>query len=106
MYKSARSKATDIPQAVKKAVYERDNGSCIICGRQGMPNAHYISRQRGGLGIEENIVTLCFDCHYAYDYGGADKHKLIGENIKNYLKSQYKDWDESKLYYRKWSDLL
>ena len=34
-----------------------------------MPNAHYISRAHGGLGIEENIVTLCLDCHNNYDNG-------------------------------------
>ena len=28
----ARTKATDIPYAVKEAVWERDNFSCIYCG--------------------------------------------------------------------------
>lgn len=31
-YKSKRAKATDIPPEVKKAVYERDRGLCVICG--------------------------------------------------------------------------
>lgn len=31
-----------------------------MCGSSyAMPNAHYIARAQGGLGIEENIVTLC-----------------------------------------------
>lgn len=102
--KSARSKATDIPRAVKRAVFERD-GCCIICGRAGAPNAHYISRQRGGLGIEENIVTLCTECHYAYDFGGAQKHREYGAIIKAYLRKHYKGWNEENLYYKKWSDL-
>lgn len=54
--KSKRSKATDIPQKVKQAVWERDGGRCVVCGccRNVMPNAHFISRSKGGLGIEEN----------------------------------------------------
>ena len=69
--KSKRTKATDIPQKVKQAVWERDGGRCVVCGccRNVMPNAHFIPRSKGGLGIEENIVTLCTNltenqCHY------------------------------------------
>ena len=59
--KSKRSKATDIPMSVKKKVWERDCGRCVVCGNHCnvMPNAHYIPRSKGGLGIEENIITLC-----------------------------------------------
>ena len=50
---SKRSKACDISPKVKKKVWERDNHCCIICGSPyAMPNAHYISRAQGGLGIE------------------------------------------------------
>lgn len=51
-YKSKRSRATDIPPKVKALVYERDNKCCVICGRPGSPNMHYISRNNRGLGIE------------------------------------------------------
>ena len=56
--KSQRSKATDIPQKVKKAVFLRDEGKCVICGNSQnvMPNAHYISRQNGGLGDRKSVV--------------------------------------------------
>ena len=30
--KSKRAKATDIPMSVKKKVFERDNGRCVVCG--------------------------------------------------------------------------
>jgi len=55
--KSKRSKATDISQSVKMKVWERDNHCCIVCGynQNVMPNGHYISRAKGGLGIEQNI---------------------------------------------------
>ena len=65
--KSRRSKATDIPQKVKQAVWERDGGRCVICGNTHnvMPNAHFISRANGGLGIEENVVHLTQNYIYA-----------------------------------------
>lgn len=98
--KSKRSKACDISQAVKKAVWERDNHACIICGTPyAMPNAHYISRAHGGLGIEQNIVTLCLTCHHAYDNTARRPH--YQECIQDYLKSKYENWDENDLIYKK-----
>ena len=88
-----RTKALNIPSAVKKAVWERDRHCCVLCG------AHYIARSQGGLGIEENIVTLCICCHSQYD-NSADR-RYIREEIKAYLRSMYQDWDETKLIYRK-----
>lgn len=67
-----------------------------------MPNSHYIKRSHGGLGIEENITTMCFTCHSAFD--GAERKYLLPK-VKTYLKSQYPEWDEQKLYYRKGQDL-
>ena len=100
-YKTKRSKACDIPQAVKEKVWFRDDCRCIICGNaQAMPNAHYISRAHGGLGIPENIVTLCCSCHFKYDNTIA--RPILGAYIKNYLQGIYgADWDEKKLTYKK-----
>lgn len=65
-----QTKATSIPKSVKEAVYERDGGRCILCGRNnGEPVAHVIRRSQGGRGIEQNIVTLCPSCHRAFDEG-------------------------------------
>lgn len=109
--KSKRSKLTDIPMSVKKKVFERDNGCCVICGNNYnvMPNAHYIPRSKGGLGIEENIVTLCTEltpnkCHRKYDFGTKEQQEKIHDSIKNYLQSKYEDWDEDKLVYKKWGN--
>lgn len=105
---SKRSKACDIPKKVKDAVWERDGRRCIICGeRNAMPNAHYIPRSKGGLGIEQNIVTLCTNftpnkCHHKFDYGSREEKEEIGGKIRDYLKGQYLDWDEDKLVYGKW----
>jgi 5-methylcytosine-specific restriction endonuclease McrA len=99
MSKSRRTKALEIPRKVKIAVYERDNGCCIWCGKQGQPNAHYIARSQGGLGIEENILTLCWDCHRKYDQTTA--RAKMRDFFKGYLKSIYPEWDENKLIYKK-----
>ena len=106
--KTKRSKATDIPMSVKMAVFERDNGCCVICGNSYnvMPNAHYISRAKGGLGIEQNIFTACTrltknDCHYKFDNGTKEEKEMLKTIVKKYLKSKYSDWNEDNLRYKK-----
>lgn len=99
MAKSQRTKALEIPPDVKKAVYERDGGACVWCAERGEPNAHYIPRSRGGLGIEENILTLCWKCHLRYDQ--SINRRKMGEFFKTYLQSKYPEWDEEKLIYKK-----
>lgn len=94
-----RTKALQIPREVKEGVYERDNGCCVWCGKHGQPNAHYISRAQGGLGIEENILTLCPVCHRDYDQ--SNKREMMREYFKKYLQSKYPEWEEEKLIYRK-----
>lgn len=100
--KSKRAKACEIPMEVKEAVYERDNGRCIICGRPGIPNAHYIRRSDGGLGIVENVVTLCLTCHARFDNG--DKREEYGTIIKDYLDTLYPDFSDSDRRYKKYQD--
>ena len=103
-----RAKACDISAKVKREVFDRDGGCCVVCGNSYnvMPNAHFLSRSHGGLGIPENIVTLCTgltpnQCHYRYDFGTKDQQTLIKAKIKAYLMNHYPDWDETKLIYRK-----
>lgn len=96
-----QTKATNISKEVKQRVYERDNGCCIICGRAGLPEAHFIRRSRGGLGIEENIITLCRACHQEFDNG----NKQYEELIRSYLQWNYPEWDETKLIYKKYGGI-
>ena len=98
--KSKRAKACDITKKVKDLVWERDGHKCIICGSPyAMPNSHYIRRSQNGLGIEENIVTMCQRCHYMYDQGGD--RQAIATYTERYLRSKYPDWNPEKLIYRK-----
>ena len=99
MGRSKRTKALAISAEVKARVYERDGGRCIWCGAHGIPNAHYIPRSLSGLGCEQNILTLCPDCHQRYDR--TTNRGMMRERFREYLKSKYPDWDETKLLYHK-----
>jgi 5-methylcytosine-specific restriction endonuclease McrA len=67
-----------------------------------MPNSHFIRRSQGGLGIPENIVTMCMRCHQMYDQG-SDR-RAIESYTEKYLKSLYPDWNRENLIYKKWED--
>lgn len=98
---SARAKACQIPHSVMEKVYERDQGRCIMCEQNnGQPVAHFVPRSRGGLGIEENIMTLCWECHDLFDHGARDIRELMRLKAIDYFKSIYPDWDINKLYYK------
>lgn len=100
---SKRSRACDISQEVKRKVWERDHHHCIYCGSPyAMPNAHYIARSHGGLGIEENVVTLCMKCHHNYDNGKDLRLKqTIKHKIEAHLASKYANWYNLSLKYKK-----
>lgn len=95
-----RTKAVAITPAVRQAVEQRDNGQCIFCGRPGRGEAHFINRSQGGLGVEENILTVCRECHNQMDNGQAIK--LYRDKAEQYLKSKYPNWNKSQLVYDKW----
>jgi len=93
-----RTQALSIPPTVKRAVYERDGGCCILCGRRGNPEAHYIPRSQGGLGIEENIVTLCRDCHRRLD-ATTERPKILAL-VAAYLDEIYPNYPDEKRRYK------
>lgn len=96
-----RTKALALTKAVKDAVWERDGHTCILCGSPyAFPEAHYISRAQGGLGVEENVVTLCRSCHGRYD--NSAERPYIRPRLAECLKGKYPGWDEENLIYRKW----
>ena len=98
--KSKRTKACEITPQVRQIVEERDGHCCIFCGRPGRGEAHFVNRSQGGLGIPENIVTVCRPCHAQMDNGQATQ--LFRAKAEEYLKSKYPDWDKNKLVYNKW----
>lgn len=100
--KSRRARSCAISKKVKLAVWERDNHRCIICGSPyGQPNAHVIPRSKGGLGVEKNIVTLCFNCHRKFDQGKKEERESIREYINYYLSHFYGEIDKDEVIYKK-----
>lgn len=110
MAKSIRTKALEIPLEVKKAVAERDSidgwACCIYCGKPAptenplaFSNAHFKARSQNGRGIEENILTLCWECHMKYDQ--SEYREEMKAFFREYLQSKHPDWDEEKLVYKK-----
>lgn len=104
-----RTDALAIPRKVKEAVAERDSVDgwpcCVLCGRTAptdnrlaFSNAHYIARSQGGLGIEQNILTLCSICHREYD---TIKRKEYRPLFRRYLREHYENWNEKDLTYEK-----
>lgn len=104
-----RTQELAIPIRVKEAVAVRDSvcgwPCCILCGkpaptgnRVAFSNAHYIARSQGGLGIEENILTLCPKCHRQYDTVGREAFKPI---LRRYMLEHYDGWSEGRLTYKK-----
>lgn len=105
-----RTKALSIYPGVKRIVAERDSVGgwpcCVYCGKPAptenpvaFSNAHYISRAQGGLGIEENILTLCPTCHHEYDQ--TEHREEMRRLFKAYLERKYTNWSENKLTYQK-----
>ena len=89
-----------IRKDVKDRVWERDNHCCVYCGSPyANPEAHFIPRSHGGLGIEENVLTLCRECHRQYDQ--SSKRLRMRSYFETYFRSIYPYWDEQKLIYRK-----
>lgn len=95
-----RTKACSISQKTKKRVYERDGKCCIFCGAPGLPEAHIVPRSHGGLGVEENIVTVCRSCHDLLDNSTHRKEML--QEAAGYLKSIYPEWTKESFIFCKW----
>lgn len=107
-----RTKALAIPKAVKEAVFIRDGGVCVLCHSPlGEPCGHVVRRSQSGRGIEQNIVTLCENCHRGYDFGenlwrfgkGVTREMLYCRLVEH-LKGFYPDWNREDMVYRKGDD--
>lgn len=102
MPKSRRAKALDFTPAVKAKIYERDGECCVLCDRwvpACCANAHFVAQSQNGLGIEQNGLTLCSECHTKYD--NSEHRKTIRPKLWTYLKLKYPRLEEKDLYYSK-----
>ena len=101
MKKHRQTKETELNEKLKRKVAKRDNYSCLLCGTYTpLAEAHFLSRAKGGKGIEENIVTLCRRCHERYD--NSAEREDIKDILKRYLIYCYgSKWNEEDLIYKK-----
>lgn len=95
-----RTRACAIPKEVKLIVYERDHERCIFCGSPGLPEAHVIPRSHGGLGVPQNIITVCRSCHDKLD-NSTDRQQMLDVAV-GYLKRYYHDISQTDVIYQKW----
>jgi hypothetical protein len=95
-----RTRACAIPKEVKLIVYERDHEKCIFCGAPGLPEAHVIPRSHGGLGVPQNIITVCRPCHDKLD-NSTDRQQMLDVAV-GYLKRYYPDISQTDVIYQKW----
>lgn len=88
--KHKRTKACAIPKITKVLVYKRDWERCIFCGAPGLPEAHVVPRSQGGLGVPQNIITVCRQCHDRLD-NSVNRQQML-EEAKAYLEKYYPGW--------------
>jgi 5-methylcytosine-specific restriction endonuclease McrA len=98
----ARKQACDITPKVREIVKARDGHKCVYCGTTySLQLAHiFINRSHSGLGVEQNLTTLCIACHMSLDNGREEKAKPIRDYCEWYLNSRY-EIDLDTLKYKK-----
>lgn len=89
-----------IAPEVRRQVEVRDDGLCIFCHKPGRGEAHVVSRAQGGLGIEENIITVCRPCHDLLDNSQA--RGVMLKIAEAYLREHYPVWEKEMLVYHKY----
>ncbi len=104
-----RTKALQISHKTRERVYSRDGCECVLCrlmldchNSHNLQCAHFIGRAQSGLGIEENLVTLCENHHRDYDQSA--RRTEYREIIEKYLADKYPGWYAKRLVYDKWRD--
>lgn len=115
MSKNIQTKSREFTPKQRQIIIERDNYQCLFCRleyrMQGAAWAdlqidgimHYIPRSQNGLGIEQNGALGCKWHHRMFDNGSSGRREEMQGIFRQYLQSVYKDWDEKKLVYSKWS---
>jgi 5-methylcytosine-specific restriction endonuclease McrA len=62
--KSRHKLDPDSYRELERQVLKRDNWRCQSCGRMRHLQVHHIEfRSHSGGDVEENLITLCTNCH-------------------------------------------
>lgn len=61
---NAAQRTRNIPASIKRIVWDRDGGKCVLCGNsEYLEFDHEIPFSRGGSNSTENIRVLCRNCN-------------------------------------------
>ena len=102
---SKQSKACDISKRVRDEVLDRDKYCCCVCGSPyNLTMAHvFLNRSHQGLGVKENLATLCMKCHHSLDNGKNAEHNGIKRVLHDYMNRLYPNLNIEELRYKnKW----
>lgn len=58
----------------RNQILERDNNECVLCGSKEKLNIHHITYERLGYENNEDLITLCEDCH-------REMHKYLDNKV-------------------------
>lgn len=99
-----RTKATAVKKKVRDKVLHRDKYCCVSCGSpHSLTMAHiFLSRAKGGLGIEENLATLCMECHHKLDNGRKHETQYVDSLVREYMVKMYNIESLEMLKYNKY----
>jgi 5-methylcytosine-specific restriction endonuclease McrA len=57
----------ELYEQLRKQVLRRDGWKCQICGTRSNLEVHHKEfRSEGGDDSEQNLITLCVECHASY----------------------------------------
>ena len=77
---------------LNSAVYERDNGCCVVCSRY-VESGTKFHHEPCGAGRKSDEITkavlLCGECHYKRHHTG--EARVVKEKIEEYLHKLYGD---------------
>lgn len=72
---------------MRNEILDRDHHECQKCGTPyGLEIHHIVERSRGGRGVFENGVTLCWKCHH-----NVQGHQNLLDEWYEKAHSQYGD---------------
>ena len=62
-----------LPTELSTACFKRDGWRCRHCGdSNGLHPHHVIYKSHGGADALNNLITLCWKCHYGHHNGKLD----------------------------------
>ena len=53
-----------VSKTLRQLIFERDGDKCVKCGSdEQLTIDHIVPIRKGGISIESNMQTLCFNCN-------------------------------------------